>query len=364
VVIDTGASELIVTQTNEMGQFSAEVPAETPITVTIAKKDYRAVTYCGFSPEKLSENEAYEFRLLELLSPDYMSVAVSGTIVGAPIGSTVNIYGPNASWDQVTVRSDDPVAFSLNLVVPRNTDKIQLSAYSFSIPAIETLGTALFEVEVANPKGVAVTIDTSRILPLQISVNKPVLDGQLLESLPVDYPWLVARISARDRFVGFSKPGVTSTQTGFNIAASYRSYPEEEMEVEVMLTSDFLDPSLSYAYAWLPLETGEQSIAIHVLDSPQPSAKDTFAPGASISWNKIDGAAAYYLQVLSPSSQSTWVIFTENAQISFPRLPDDFDRSILPIEGKWYLSAANDPGDTQIIQSVTPGGPSAWDPEG
>jgi hypothetical protein len=141
----------------------------------------------------------------------------------------------------------------------------------------------------------------------------------------------------------------------------YGSYPEEEKAVTVVLTSDFRDPSASYAYARLPLETGEQSINIHVLDSPHPSAKNTFSPGASISWNKIDGAAAYYLQVFSPSNQNTWLVYTENTQISFPRLPVDFDRSILPVEGTWYLSAANDPNDTTIFQSVTPGGPSSWD---
>jgi hypothetical protein len=358
VIIDPGAPELIVMQTNEAGQISVDVPAKTPLTVTIAKKDYSAVTYSGFYPKDSSE---YIFQIGKLLAPDVIAVKVSGTIVGAPVGSIVNIYGGWSLSAQLIIRSQDPVPFSFIEYAASNTEKILFSAYSFNNATIETLGTALFEVDLANPTGVVVTIDATKVLPLQISVNKPVLDGQRLEYLDRSPSWQVAGIKARDRWVGFAKAGIPSTETGFEISAMYGSYPEEEMAVLLMLASNPLDSSTPYAYAWVPLETVEQSLDIHVLDSPQPTAKDAFTPGATISWNKVDEATDYTLVVVSPLGQTTWTILTENMQISFPRLPTDFDRSILPIEGKWVLAARNlSDANGMLLQSATTGGPSAW----
>lgn len=370
IIVDTG-DELISVRSGADGGFSIpDLPGDTAITLTVAAEDRRAVTDGGLvlADEDLPLEISCAYRDIDFY--DFPTMTISGTVSGAPVGSYLFFNGPDY-WgqDYLEVESTTPVPFQFVVDVLG----VDAETYTFAAMALDgttgdILGAAAATVDVADSAEAHLEWGKAGLADLLITTNQPSLDGVLLEEL--DSSEYIANLSLvfagedRGAILGWAE-GWEAIESGFEISAWYTPVAGFTHSVSAYLTDDIMDDG-PFAYGRVPLDAGDTAVHVNVLDSPALDDAGDFGPGGTISWAQVPGAEHYSVYILDDDMASWW-LHTESTEVSFPRLPEGFDTSLLAGGGQWYVRASKNAvvdGEFDLTQpylvSVTPGGQLVW----
>lgn len=344
IVVDTG-DELITARSGADGGFSIpDLPGNAPIVATIAAEGRQAVTNATLV---LSEAELPMEVGLPYVDADRYEMrthTVSGRMMGAPAGAWVLISGagmPEYAYVQAE-QGPTPFEFAVERLVDAELDEPFLfSGLAFVNETGQMLGVGVGEAEWDDDMEADLAFAGGDVVELEVHSPAPLLDGDLLEELDSEYMTSLCLSYLNDSwgaFVGWNEDWATDSD-GFVYEASYVPVDGYPVRTAVYLTDDLEQPeAMSYASVLLP--DGAEEVTVAPLDSPHLDTHADFGPGASIAWDPVAGADRTVFYVRQEEA-TAWVITTDDDQVSFPTLPDDFDLSLLVDgEGTWHVRAS------------------------
>jgi len=328
IIVDTG-DEVISTRSGADGTFAIPaVPSETPVSLTFAGEDRQALTY----PDSILAE--YELPL-EISLPyrsstyyDFDSMWIRGEISGAPTGSWVMISAPNLyDYPYYYVETDAPVAFEFEVTI-YDEETLPFSVIAQDGTTGELLAAGAAEVPTSEDAEVDVELTDAAPTDITVTVNQPVLNGETLTQLDMTYQSSLGLVylGAYGPLAGWTRHWSQSTDV-FELVVDHVPVDGFTPHLGVYLVESF-EVACDFAYALVPFDPEEDELAVEVLDSPDLQGQDQFGPGATLSWEPIDGAE-YYGMYIDDGGSVAWYIGTEETEIAFPTLPDGFDSSIL-----------------------------------
>lgn len=346
ILVDLGTSFLTAT-TGADGMFELQVPKGQPITVTGYAAGRTAVTFAGIVADEEEMPLDFWSTYVDYADYEIEAMTVSGTIAGAPVGSLVAFYGNDQfGAARFSVENEEPVAFSFETTLYGETETIDFTATAFDA----TTGEVLDSVIVSAPRGDETPLEV--VMPgvaptvLTVTANAPSLNGVPLESIDATYGYISAGTLIGDfyndyvggiAFTGFAQdPAITDGV--FTATVSYVPMPDRQNVLRILLNSDFSDPASNFAIANIDLEPGATTASVELLDSPKIVSGDVFEPGATISWEPVEGAEDYKFAVIE-NNVAVWWIMTRNTSVTFPRFPEGFDTSAIATGGGWMVRA-------------------------
>jgi hypothetical protein len=366
IVLDTG-DELITARSGGDGSFLIpEVPSSAPVTLTVAGEERRATTYLGriLADEELPLELGCEYR--ETSYYDLPMILISGTFTGAPQGSYVIFSGEGVlSYDYIPVESTAPTAFQFEAEIGAGDAEYFFVGLAFDGTTGEALAAAAVTVDVADEVDVDVELTHDDPTAMTVSASQPLLDGEPLTALDETYTSSLGMVYAGEGFGGFVgwTRGWTATDDGFDLDVSYVPIDDHPARINVYLAED-LSTAGAFAYGSIPFEPGATELDLELMDSPVLDGGGDFGPGGTVAWEPIEGATDYLLYALDGDVLAWWFL-ADSPTFTFPRMPDDFDTSIiLDDSADWtaraYQRTEDAEGGTDTTQpylvSETPGG--------
>ena len=120
-------------------------------------------------------------------------LAQSGTLLGAPAGARVNIYGnPGLFHPPGNGGADEPLPFSFSVPEPAKDEELVFTAVAFNTWGIVTERVARFSVRAGDSTDLEVEMKTEVLRDLTVTTNVPVLDGEPLTSFSNAYSYALA----------------------------------------------------------------------------------------------------------------------------------------------------------------------------
>lgn len=338
VIVDDGV-DLISARTGGDGTFSIpDVPAGVPLSLTFAAEGRTALT-----AQQVVLAEGDEPMVIDsLVSRDPADFAgdpldIDGTLTGAPVGSYVMLYGENAYLGYVQVPDDAPVPFSVEATRERDMDTYTLSAVAVTVVGQDYTVEAVGVATVADGESPEIPLSTD-LVDLEILTNRPTLDGDPVEDLEPAYCINLASTTpaATSQAVLGWNQRCESTDSGFSLLV--RGLLPDPSWVGVYLGEDIEAGDL--AYGVLPVSPGTTSLSVDLLDSPALSTRGEFAPGTPVSWTPPEGDLDVHMTVTDADGYAWFLFSYGDPTLTFPRLPDEFDPSLLTgAEATWYVGA-------------------------
>ena len=378
ISVDTGVGEPLVTQSDADGTFSILVPEDTPVTVTAAAADRWALTYAGIIPANEPSPLAFWmiYRDMAMYSPQ--PVTVGGNINGAPEDSVVSVYGSEQEGNyNATIDSTDPIPFSFNAKIWTDEDTLTYTAIAFDPADYTMLDVTVFDVDLNSPDTTEITFTGDPLSSIEITSNRPVLDDTLLPNVDQNYGHLAGTTYLGETYqdvhgtmaiTGFSSVTTVDDDT-ITVTVPFKPIAGFTNVVRNIFSEDLTDPGEPMTIAMTALESGDTTLNVDVLDSPVVADKITFEPGATLTWDTVEGATDYQLLAITGNVPAWWII-TRNPEVTFPKFPTDFDESLINLGGGWMARGRDFSGytwsDTELVfvndirVSSTSGGQTSW----
>lgn len=342
IVMDTG-DELITIRSGADGSFAIpDLPANSPVVATVAAADRQAITNTTLV---LADAELPMEVSLSYIDTDRYEVdtyTVSGRAIDAPPGDWLLISGAGMSeYAYVEVQQGPtPFEFVVERAAAADTDEPFLfSAIAFDGATGELLGAAVGEVEWGMDMEADLVFGDEEVIDLEVHSPAPLLDGDELEELDSDYMTslcLTYLDESWGAFLGWNE-GWDHEGDGFVFHARYVPVDGYPARVAAYLVDD-LEEAEAMSYAAMPLPDGADEITLDPLDAPHLDTHVDFAPGVTVSWDPVGEVQRRHLQVRNDEGQTAWWLTTDEDTVSFPRLPEGFDTSLLlDGEGTWHV---------------------------
>ncbi len=317
--------------------FLPGLPGDAVLDVTIAAPGYTAVS---FGEVELAQTELpWSLGLSLMDSADYDGrwVTVSGTIQGAPAGSWVLLYGARDYHDYVQGAGEEPVPFSFQAPLYGDED-----SYTFSAVAIDddyalqgvTVATALED----DAEDLVLIMEDGTLGSLQVEASVPMLNGRPASAPPADWCMQVLSTAPAEASGAVTGWNASCEQSGdgFLFTADFQPLEDMQQVATVYLTDDWEDFG---NFSWAQVPVDGDSVTVAMLDTPVLDAATSFEPGASIGWQPAEGASSTMAYV-QQGDDIPWLIYPgRDDGMDYPRLPEDFDSSLLPDSGSWTLYA-------------------------
>ncbi len=346
VLLDLGDEQLAL-RTGSDGSFSMPgLPADQPVTITVAAEDHLAVTYDGVMLGEAEMPLELATHLRDLDSYATETTTITGVVSGAPVGSYVFLFGPTdeaitdsyLGYGLATVE-DEPVTVEIEpqLVLP--DDDYVVGVLAFDSDSWDVVAAGSATVSWGGEASFELELEPEAMHDLTVTTNRPLLDGQALGSVDPDLCHSLAIAHLGESM---------STTTGYN-----RSCDEDDagwiLDVGWMpsdgytdrlqlylLTGDDFD---AYAYGSVPIPEGAAELEVTLLDSPVPDHRDTVGQGDVISWQPVDGAGGTMLYGYDGDGSLAWYLYADEdaSSITVPRFPVDFDPTIIVDGGSWAV---------------------------
>ncbi len=347
VFVDTGC-EVLTTQTGEDGAFTvSDVPAEAPVTITVFAENRMAWSFANIMVDQ-EEQPLYFYNPLNLRD-DYFStvplrtIKVSGTISNFPAEADgLGFYGPGHGQGSLVTPGEDQ-DFEIEVPVAGDVETLTYSLAAWSSQTAEVFAVKMITVDTDEDQHVEITMpDKDERIHLTVSANRPILDGELFETMDpawrhiasIAYTPVSCPFFGGSQLTGFSTE-ITYSDLGVEVTVPYFSQTGLQNMVRVVLTENFNFAGSSYAY--MPIEEGGLSLDVEMLDAPTLHDPDmVFKPGATVSWDPVENIVDYFL-VVTVQDTMVWGLFTRETEITFPAFPEDFDQSSLFTSGKWQI---------------------------
>ncbi len=364
VFVDTGC-EVLTTQTGEDGAFTvSDVPAEAPVTITVFAENRTAISFANVLVDQEEQPIYFNSQLNRL--DDYFStvpfrtIKVSGTISNFPAeADLLPFYGPahNGGYPITPGENQD---FEIEVPVAGDIENLTYCVGAWSNQLSQLLSAKLITVDTDEDQHVEITMpDKEERIQLTVSANRPILDGELFETMDhfrrhvasITYSSIPCPFFGGYQITGFSTE-ITYSDLGVEVTVPYSTQTSFQNMVRVVLTDSYVSgnyiagggvydkwvPS-GISIAYMPIEEGEVTFAVEMLDAPTPHDPDmVFKPGATISWDPVENTVDYSLAVFDQAIP-VWVLFTRETEITFPAFPEDFDESSLFTSGRWRIQS-------------------------
>ncbi len=365
VLLDLGDEQLSI-RTGSDGSFSMPgLPADSPMSFTVAAEGYLAVTYADVVLEGIEMPLQLGTHLRSLDSYATESMTISGTVSDAPLGSYVFFFGAtdeasdSSYLDYVQVATEEPVEFELQpaLVLPGTEYTLGALAFDGSDWIVQAAGAST--VSWGGSEQVELSLDPDELQSLAVSAAFPSLDGQIISAPPEEYCHSIAVTHLGESM---------STTTGYNRSCDDGSealdldlgwVPIEGYTDRLQLYL-FEDLSTgSYAFGSLKIPQGANELEVELLDSPVLDHADSVSQGDSISWQPVDGASGYMLYGYDEQGSLAWYLYpgTDRHSIALPRFPADFDVGTIAEQGSWAVISRHivttDEGDLDQSEDYT-----------
>ena len=340
IVVDTG-DELISARSSGDGSFSIPaLPAQTPIALTVAGENRRALTYADLVLADVEMPLELTCHYRDTTYYDFPTIHVSGDVIGAPEDTYVVISGPGMEdYPYFLAEDDGSTAFEFEAVVFGDPETYVFSALVQDGYTGELLGAGAAEVDVASEVEVDLELVAAEPLDLAVSVNQPLLNGEPLDALDDYYVSSVGLVNVGEYG---ALAGWTSswdfTGSGFDIFVDYVPIDGFQHQINLYLAED-LTAQGDFSYLSIPFDAGIEDLELVAMHSPVLSTDGDFGPGVTVSWDPVDMAESYGLYVMD-GDEPAWWISTDLTEVTFPRFPDGFDTDlILGTEGEWAVRA-------------------------
>jgi hypothetical protein len=345
VLLDLGDEQLAL-RTGADGSFSMPgLPAQRPMSVTVAMEGHMAVSYAGLRPGDVTMPLELATHARDLGSYPTETMRISGTISGAPVGSYVMFFGATDAelgtsyLDYVQVGSEEPVDFAVEteLILPGEDYALSALAFDGADWIVQAAGAGT--VAWGGEESLDLVLDPGALQALAVDVAAPSLDGVAVTGFADEYCSSVAVTHLGESM---------STTTGYNRACDQGSgsfgfdlgWAPTEGYTDRLQLYLFDDISTgSYAFGSLPIPDGATSMEVALLDSPVLSHHDELAPGGAVSWEPLEGATGYLLYGYDEAGRLAWYLYPEADATSFtiPRFAADFDTATILDRGEWAV---------------------------
>jgi hypothetical protein len=363
VIVDT-SEELITARTGADGSFAiADLPGNAPITVTFVAEGRMALTYQDMV--LLDADLPLEIGSLVLLDEgayEHDTWSVSGTISGAPQGAYLMLYGENEYFGYLTVDSADPVPYGFDA-------EVEGDSYTFTVMGIASdgytaLGGAIATVEESGTVDLALS---DALASLEVTTNRPTLDGEVLEELDLEYCSSLGMTHPTEAWGSVTGWTDACSETADGFALDLTWFPTNLEDRLDLYLADDLETSHTAAWASVVVSDGEESLHVDLLDAPLLHGTGDFTPGTAVAWDPVDGVTDHLFSV-DDGESITWYILPIDGRTEarFPRFPDDFDEDLITGAG-WTVRAryavydedGMDPAEPYLL-SLTDGGTFSW----
>ncbi len=344
IVVDTG-DELITVRSGADGGFVIpDLPGTAPIVATVAAEGRQAVTHATLVLAEAELPMEVGLPWVDAGRYETETHTVSGMATGAPAGSWMLISGagmPEYAYVQAG-GGPTPFEFTVERSVHAELDEPFLfSALSFWNETGEILGAAVAEADWEDDMEADLVFGDDDVVELEVYASAPMLDGELLEELDSEYMTSLCLTYLNESwgaFLGWNE-GWDTEDGGFVYDARYVPVDGYTARTSAYLVDDLEQPE-AMSYASGILGDGADELTLEPLDAPHLDSHADFAPGSTVSWDPVEGAdrTVFYVK---QEERSSWVIATDDDQVTFPTLPDDFDLSLLVDgEGTWHVRAS------------------------
>jgi hypothetical protein len=342
IIVDTGDELISIRSGADGGFLIPDLPANTPITATVAAQDRQARTNADLvlADQELPMEVGLSYR--DMADYPVQVHTVSGRAIDAPPGSWMLISGAGMEEYTYVQAEQGPTPFEFEFERLASADSEEpyvFSALSFVNETGELLGAAVAEVEWGDDMEVDLVFGGEQPIDLDVHSPAPLLDGELVEELDSEYMTSLCLTYLNESwgsFLGWNL-GWDHEGDGFVFHASYVPVAGYPARVAAYLVEDLTD-SEAMSYIAVPLEEGQSEVTVEPLDAPELDTHADFAPGMTVGWTPIEDVTRKVLFVRDDEGANAWWIGTDSDEISFPRLPDEFDPSLLlEGEGTWHV---------------------------
>jgi hypothetical protein len=335
LAIDLG-DELISGRTGADGRaLLPGLPGDAILDLTVAKQDYAALTMTSIDLSETQQPWTLHLSLADSDGYESRTLTVSGTIRGAPAGAWVLLYGEGAYYDYLQGMGDEPVPFSFQAPLVGDDDHYQFSAVAID-DDYNLLGVALGEVWEDDAEGLSLDLNAEELTALRVETNLPSLGGVPAPAPPAEWcvqVMMTAPLDASGVVTGWNEL-CEDTGDGYRLTASHLGL-EREQAATVYLADDYDD---TRAFSWAQILVDGPG-TVELLDTPLLDERATLEPGAVLSWSPPAGASST-MAFVKRGDQVSWLLYPgDDDHIAYPRLPEDFDTSLLPDSGAWTLYA-------------------------
>ncbi len=342
IIVDTGA-ELITTRSGGDGSFSVPaLPADDPITITVAAEDRRALTVQGMV---LSDTDLPLEVDCGYRSPDDYDRArhtLTGRASGLASQTGVLISGSGMlDYEYLYTEAGEAMSYEFEVEDP-GTEEFVMAGLAYDGYSGALVDGVVASVPFGPDMEADLVFEGISARPLTVTSPQVTLDGTVLERLDDTYVSSLCLVYLDDSwgaFLGWNDTWALE-DGAFVYQASYIPIEGRELRVSLYQAADLVDPD-AFSYASARLNAGDTALEIAALDSPHLDTHGRFEPGTTVSWDPVMGADEITV-VLLDGDEVPWTLVTRDAgtSIDFPRLPDDMDPEIL-LDGdaEWMVRA-------------------------